>query len=464
MIGRGGAGGVALAGSVLAAVTLLGVPGAAAAPPSCTIVLSTPPAASPPPTFASARPAFQGQFSVSGDGDASRYHAEQVRLTFASADHRPVPGVATINGTSPATLGFDYTPASPGFAFNGQYDVAVAAHGHDDGIAGLVGQDDCDATLGPRPFRVAVPPAAPVQVEATVGNDRTVHVTWSPGHEPDLVADVVSRSTDGGAAEVRAAIAPDVATYTDDTTAAAGGTYRYLVSAARLGADGEASRDVPAGQILATSPYTISATAEVPAPPPTTTPGTAPGDTTSTTAAGGSTPSSGPGGSATTTKKAANPPPPVGNVDLNAYGALLDRAKAKQLPGVDLPDAGFQETLPFVTTIPAEDGSGESDPAVISRRPLGEGGPVDHRTLAVFAGGLLAIAVLMHLLWLRRAVRDVPGPSLTLETADAMAPPPPTDTLMDEPNVAVVGGVRPRPARSPLSARGGTRVEGGRGL
>ncbi|HVM03388.1 MAG TPA: hypothetical protein VM263_12020, partial [Acidimicrobiales bacterium] len=105
---------------------------------------------------------------------------------------------------------------------------------------------------------------------------------------------------------------------------------------------------------------------------------------------------------------------------------------------VPLPDPGFQGTLPFDVPAGGEDGEAveEGDVGELAAdtpdvRELGEedASADRQRSLALFAGGLLATVLLMHVLWVKGEVKRVP-----LEAVAPEGPPP--------------AGRNPRPGRA----------------
>ena len=349
---------------------------------------------------------------------------DRIRLTVDQLDSTLAPVTASVAATG-ATQTVNFPVALP---YNGRYRITLTARGADRPID-LNGDEI--ATIE-RTFAVAAPPASPAEVRTAVDEStRAVTVTWKANTEPDLLFYVVQRSRSGS--DFAVVGRADKATFVDATTAEAGGDYRYQVVAVRTGL-----RD---GEGISSDPSSLS-TAKVPDPPPP--PTSAPG----TTVAGGSpaapastVPANSPGALATS-----------GRVDLGGFNSVQSQTARRATPPrtVALPDTGFQSTLPFD---PPE--VGEADDAEVPEggdlgelaadspqfRELGaeDDGDDRQRSLALFAGGLLATVLLMHVLWVKSEVKRVP-----LEVVAPDGPPAGTPAAAGEP-----AGRRAAKARRP---------------
>ncbi|HMC52140.1 MAG TPA: hypothetical protein VKI64_05210, partial [Acidimicrobiales bacterium] len=205
---------------------------------------------------------------------------------------------------------------------------------------------------------------------------------------------------------------PTACSYTDSDLAPGTG-YRYQVEAVRSAGPGTTTG--------VTSTSAPSQKVDVPAPASPTTAG----------AAGGAAPGAAAGTSgATTGNTAAGAGAPLtpalartGRVDLSGFAALLGRSQATAArPGPE-PDPGFQTALPYAPRDPAP-GGGDSPVS----RPDALGAP-DRRSpvrpWGLFALGLLATAVAVHLLWLRGQVQMEPALELLADPATSAPSPVP---------------------------------------
>jgi hypothetical protein len=196
------------------------------------------------------------------------------------------------------------------------------------------------------------------------------------------------------------AISPKSTSYTDkDVTL--GHTYTYGVEVFRPDV-------LKGGSFSVTSdPASPSATVTTPAPPQS--------STTSTTVVGGGGPSTGP---TTTTKLLAPGLKPPSNytpskLDLSAFAAALNAAKAKHggnndnggITSASEADNGYKSQLPYGSPPPntAEDGGSQAASPPLTRASTN--GKDNVRTAAAVAGGLLAIVLAMHGMWLRAEVK-----------------------------------------------------------
>ena len=249
-------------------------------------------------------------------------------------------------------------------------------------------------------YVINIPPSTPTVTANYDAASGKVHVNWtSDSNAADETFELV-RSVDGATNLIN--ISPTSTSYTD-TDVSLGHTYTYVVQASRP--------DVNGGSFSATSdPASPTATVTTPAPPTPTTTTTVPG-------AGGQTPGS-TGGPTTTTKLIAPGLKPPSNytpskLDLSAFAAALNAAKAKHggssdnggITSASEADNGYKSQLPYGSSPPntAEDGGSQAASPPLTRASTN--GKDNVRTAAAVAGGLLAIVLAMHGMWLRAEVK-----------------------------------------------------------
>lgn len=386
---------------------------AAAGLAALVVLVPAGPAMAAPPTISYLSPG-SGQFlddgsvTISARVTINGTISDPVSLKVTSA--RPTITATTGAGASPHTVSFPVN-----LAYNGAYTATITAKGRPRSIIGLGPEETATASVE---FVVAAPPARPTGVKTAVdAAARSVTVTWEENAEPDLIRYEVKRAR-GTSNDFSVVARPKAGetSITDATTAVAGGDYRYLVVAVRTGA--------PGGEDLSSDPSAVSAdaVAKVPDPPlpPTTVSAGAGAGAGSGTAS--PLPASSPGALATS-----------GSVDLSGFNAVRNQARATGPRSLVLPDPGFQSTLPFASP----DGEGADDPEVtgdtgdlgelaaddLRYRELGDEAAGDDRTrtMAFFAGGLLATVLLMHVLWVKSEVRRVPLEALDPDGPGAAA-------------------------------------------
>jgi hypothetical protein len=360
--------------------------------------------------------------------------AHGARLTSAKATIQRAGGSAVVVSAAPAeSMRFPVN-----LPLNGSYTATVEVGWE---FRSLLGSDS-GTKKATRDFKVAVPPATPGGVTTTVdGADRNVTVTWEKNGEADMRRYEVRRSHNGGDFTKVASVDHPDATFKDATTADAGGEYRYIVIAYRAGVDGAVASQVD-------SDPSAPSTARVPDPPPP--PTTAPPATAAPAAGAPGTPgvTAAPGTATTAPRSGATATP--GKVDLSGFNNVQANTPRPVTPRtVALPDPGFQGTLPF--DVPeGEDAeaveggdTGELAADAPELRELGdeEDSGDRQRSLALFAGGLLATVLLMHVLWVKGEAKRVP-----LEVVAPEGPPPagPDDGQRDRRSRAA----RPRPVKA----------------
>ncbi|MEO7836512.1 MAG: hypothetical protein ABIS21_02585 [Acidimicrobiales bacterium] len=317
-----------------------------------------------------------------------------ISLTIAPLGGQPpvsAPPARAANGQASQTVSFDVKE----IGYNGEYEATVSASASQPGLELLGGHGPLPgrATRG---FVVAVPPVPPADVRTAIDPaTRVVTLSWKPNPEKDLVGYLVQRNGD-----VPRPIG--VTTFTDTTTANAGGEYVYRVQAVRNGRTAESG--------LTSDP--VTATATVPSPPGTdvTVP---PGGA----AAGGT----GTAGGTTGTTIASNKPGSLttsGTIDLSGFTSIQSQAR-RAAPRVVENDPGFKGALPFNTTNTTRLVGDEQSAEAVGRAAGGEDTEVrelgaaaagnDRQQSAAFlAGGLLATVLLMHVLWIKGEVQREP--------------------------------------------------------
>lgn len=296
---------------------------------------------------------------------------------------------------------------------NGDWTITVTATGEDEPVD-IGGPEDGTATV--EHVLVEAPPAAPTGLQMTIESSASeASVSWEPNREPDLLRYEVERQTSTNAWEPLATVeagAPTVA-FDESPSRNKAGEHAYRVTAVRPGA-------------ISTRPVMRSGPAAVSLNPATGTTST----TTPAPAGGGSGPAesggNSPGGSSGSNGSPASSS--GGGTALSALDRLLlARGKTTASTRGQPPDPGFQPTLPFTAGPPdvdeavAEDGPREQ--AAGESSTISEDGPDQTRSLAFFAGGLLATVLLMHSLWIRgevaRAERLEPLPAASAGDAAA---------------------------------------------
>jgi len=314
---------------------------------------------------------------------------ESVRAQVVRDSDGAIVEQATLCCATPQSSAVAFGPwTSSALSRNGAYHVTVTAKGRWELLAQLGPSPDAQATGS---FKVAVPPAAPANVKATVLGDRSVQVTWSaaPAY-PDFAGYAVYRKTSSGPLQAVAGWADRSRTsFTDTSLGSFSGPIQYQVASIREGA--------AAGQDNWLIVLSDGATATVPAPVTTTAPG---GGTTTTTPGGGLQQ----GGAAST--------------DLGSFFSSQPAAipPLPSSPPVTLPDTGYSDTLPFPA---GSAGSATSQPDLVDGRQAGRASSssgtsdlepgelsgVNRRALLVpvAAGSVLCVAAL-HLRWLNRRI------------------------------------------------------------
>lgn len=404
------------------------------------VLIEAGPAAAVPPRVSFSSPASGQQYLTSDVTVAARIDMpngvliEQAGLSVRSLDSNRAPYSANTaaSGANSQNVSF---PVS--LSYNGRYRASLTAKGRDQPVD-LNGPESVTETVD---FSMAAPPARPSDVRTSVdASARTVALTWKANGEPDLLFYVVQRAKGSSSDFTVLGRATEPKFGDSSTSADPGADYRYQIVAVRSGVNsGEGISSDP-------SPLTADSTAKVPdpPPPPTTAPpttvagsGTGSGTSSGTGGTTGSTTAGGSGSSSGSTLSASNPGAlrTSGTVALSGFAAVQNQggqAGKVSLPrfstprALELPDPGFQGTLPFGATTsssnPGEDGTGLAASG-ISATELGSDGSTTGRvqTAAFFAAGLLATVLLMHVLWVRNEVKRVPLEAIELEPEEAFA-------------------------------------------
>jgi hypothetical protein len=330
------------------------------------------------PTISGTAAATSPDGTVTGD----------VQVAVTSADGHPG-WSATTPACGQSSCSFSL-PVSPPLLWNGAYTLSVQATETDSG--GQSQPVSYEAS-----FSVAAPPAAPSGLTATPSADgRSVSLAWSEPSYPDLVGYQVTRSPSGPGFPARVG-----ATSWVDRSTAAGSGYSYQVTALRRGAtSGTTVSSAPAGASVGGPPGGASSG---PA-------GAGPGS-----AAAGPSGAASPAGSGVGTYSSAGGPAPEGGP--TGLGTLLD-------PAGSLP----AQAAPAVPNLPSDSAEPGPDlPAVAPYSASSPGAPGGPRPVTVTYGSVrvsnhsalvrnvaavglaaLLLAVVAHLLWLRRLVRAAP--------------------------------------------------------
>jgi hypothetical protein len=389
----------------LAAITLAGASALLAAAPARAQVSPTPTGgnfASPSADTGVTSPGSQLQFTAGWSESPTNYIDQisiTVNLTKPGGSSQPFTGAFPNDPPDHSTHTCIISSPSAGASepckaplvnpiYNGSYVATSKADGCN--VAGQCG--NWSPAVPSATFTVDIPAAPPTGLTASYDDaSRKVRLIWDPYTGPQFVDYLVERSIDGDTPSIIATVGSGA--YTDSDTGA-GGSYQYVVVTERAGTNG----NVPSG------PSAI-ATASVP-PPPT---------PTTTTVAGGGGPSTGP---TTTTKLLAPGLKPPSNytpskLDLSAFAAALNAAKAKHggsndnggITSASEADNGYKSQLPYGSAPPntAEDGGSQAASAPLTRASTN--GKDNVRTAAAVAGGLLAIVLAMHGMWLRAEVK-----------------------------------------------------------
>jgi hypothetical protein len=250
-------------------------------------------------------------------------------------------------------------------------------------------------------YTVSVPPTAPslsVSYDASAGR---INVSWTKDANADDETFSLTEAVNDPNNQVTVGLSSPTATSWSRGNLTPGDTYAFAVSADRPMASGKMFPSATS------APQSVS----VPAPPP----------PDSTTTAPGAGPSSNPApGGTTSTTKLINPSlkPPSNytpsKLDLSAFAKALNAAKSRANAGATGGDNGslagepdtYKQSLPYGSASPnsaAEDGSQQADSPPLAR--VSTNAKDNVRTAAAVAGGLLAIVLAMHGMWLRSEVK-----------------------------------------------------------
>jgi len=335
------------------------------------------------PAVDGARATVSGSVNMSGPLD----WVTGVAITVDSRQHPGAPAScspcgATLNQSPSASFSF----TTPGFAYNGPYDVSVVASGQK--IIGAVTNGPPVSSRATTAFKLEVAPAPPTGVTAVPNPDGSVTVRWSRNTEADLVGYQVQRRTGtSGFQSVGSAIpqppeGSSTVEWTDPSTGATGGQFEYLVVAVRPDADGAVSDRATAAS--------IGVAVSVPVPPGVAAAAPGPG------AAGPGLTTPAPGGAASNK--------PAASLNLSSFltpGGAPPAIASASAPAI--PDGGFSPALNYGRRNDDVTVRGDSE-AILSD-------PTDRRGLLLpVAAGLLLCMIAVHL---RRFNRRVLSPTPT---------------------------------------------------
>jgi hypothetical protein len=228
---------------------------------------------------------------------------------------------------------------------NGRYKATISGPGR----AGLLKTGRCEA-IGqpPREFFVAAPPVRPAGVRAVPGPGKdTANISWNRNPEPDMLGYVVQRARGSGPFEQIGETAEP--SFRDGAAGGAGNRYRVI-----------AVRRGPHGPI----PSEPSAAVGIGAP-------------------GGVVSRGGRGA-------------PAKPVDLSKFTRLVGQAER----AAQGPDGSFDPNLPYGEE--TEPGEQDEELGADERRDD------RRRTVGFVAGGLLTLAVMLHLWWVKREAEREP--------------------------------------------------------
>lgn len=330
---------------------------------------------------------------------------------------RPSGNQASVVVTEPITL-----------PRNGSYQAIIRASGR----SGVIDNDTSPRTFT-NTFTVDAPPVAPGGVRATVNTKtRVVTVTWAANPEPDVVGYEVEQESPSGRWTTIAAT--DKTSVVDESTADAGGTYRYHVRAFRQSAQ--------QGK-LNPSAYSATASARVADPPATTTTtratdgGSSTGGSTSTEEGGSSGQAGGSdsgSGSGSGSEAGRGPGAVEGRrsvlstgdkVDLSDFSALVEQSRSQQPGGgsEEEDDGTFDEKLPFKARTGGEqEGDDVEGEEALGEEPASDAGG-NLQAMGFLAGGLLATVLAMHVLWVRSEVHRAEALEALIPVDVVEAPP-----------------------------------------
>lgn len=297
-------------------------------------------AQAPPPTPAPAR------FVVPGPGQTVSVSNPTIHAFVSTLGTGKifvtVAGPVTVTREVTATSTCQEVRETVPLPVNGSYEVKVTADAP--APAPLATDKSCQGgTPDPRQFFVAAPPKPPSGVKAAM-EGRAANVSWAKNPESDIVSYRIQRS-DGAGPFKQVGEVPGTS-FKDGSVPP--GSLRYRVLAVRRGAKpGEVLVSAPSAAVTITLGGTVGA---------------------------GSRGGGGSGRSSGASKPVFTGPPQPGGA------------------GAAASEEGFDERLPYTA-------ADEEEP-----RELGaeETSNSSHRSLAFIAGGLLVLAVYMHLWWLKR--------------------------------------------------------------
>jgi uncharacterized membrane protein YgcG len=375
--------------TALSAAFVVGAPPAQAQPPAVSI--TSPNAASP---LSSPVIPIRGEARMPNGGTVTG----ELRIDVQSLDGRGTNGITLNVNANPVPFSWDYATA-----YNGRYRIIVKARGRD----GAIDTNPNEEGVAQLDVTVEAKPAPPADVKAVANAKREVAVTWKANTEADLLGYQVQRIHEDDD-EWASAGTTKTTSFTDTSTTAKGGEYRYRVVAIRAGA--------LAGEGIASDPSSAKAV-QVADPPATTTTiagsgggssGGSGGNSGSTGGGGGGSAGGGGGSAGGDNAELAS----AGKVDLSGFANLLDGATTQTPRGggtivrqAGEEDDGFGESLPFK---PGEDEELGEDGTALAIGVEEAGEDAGRKPIAFVAASLLVTVILMHVLWLKREVEKAP--------------------------------------------------------
>ena len=320
-----------------------------------------------------------------------------------------------------ATVNFSWVPKPK---YNGRYTFTVNGTGTYSSFGTRT-----ETGGSSRSFNIAIQPAKPTGVEATMPENSTkVTVTWNPNPEPDILGYQVFRSyANGNASPLTPLIAASPKpTFNDDLAGKPQGQYKYNVQAIRKtcpseceGVRGPNSNYSAAVTVRAAIPTTTTTSTTVkPKPGGGSTGGgsTGGGSTGGGSTGGGSTGGGSTGGTKTPTGKTAPKNSggfaPGGNVDLSQFGNLLGgNGKTTRTPG-QVDEGTYDAEIKGYDSSENSVDSNNDDNSLITIGGASVPKPSDDWVRFIGAGSL-ATALLVHVLWFKQQVDSIPLEALT---------------------------------------------------
>ena len=318
-----------------------------------------------------------GSFSTSNPGGS----VDQVHVHLDWTGPATRPGLPSdkdvcANGKPPCgTANVPYSTALTPVDNNGPYHVTVTGTGHD-----LFNQNLSVSVAAD--FVLAIPPATPANLKATLNKDRSVTLVWDRNSEADMYVYEVARKGPSDKAFkpivrlFQTIKATDKPAFTDNQLPAQAGTYQWQVTAMRNGESGDSTT-------LIASPPAGPVSQRLSAAPP--------GSTTPTTRPSPSGLSFGP----PTLKFSGGTPP------------KLSSAQPSTTPTTEqaVPDPGFVRGLPYGNRPGSGEDSGDNPAVELHRK--GGGGPGSAVLIPAAFGSILFVGA-FQLRWLMKVLETPP--------------------------------------------------------